>query len=129
MESSLFLNWACNFALTLLILLASEPACIPLQVVSQFSFSFFPPPPHEWPSSLPCGIPNALLLPFPPLGQYLLLSPCFLLCSLMVEPSTSGLISVLTGRVNQACTSRRCVTCISFLYGKKHWIILISSLI
>lgn len=76
MESSLLLNWAYIFALTLSILFTSEPARSSFQVMSWIPLSC-----HcliNGPSSLPCVLLNALLLPAcPPLDDTFCYSSLF----------------------------------------------------
>lgn len=107
MESSLLVNWAYIFVLTLTLsmLLTSEPACSSLQVMSWFSLSYQ----HLMNGPFPCHVGFQILFCslFPPTQKiYPVIAPCFLLGSLMVEPRTNSQISVLTGKVNQAYISR-----------------------
>ena len=129
MESSLLLNWAYIFALTLSVLLTSEAACSSLQVMSWFPLSYH----HLMNGPLPCHVGFQMLFCslFAPTQKISpVVAPCFLLLgSLMVEPRTNSHISVLTGKVNQACISRWCIICISLLFMWKYWIIVISSLV
>jgi len=116
MESSLLLNWAYIFALTLSMPLTSESACSFLQVMSWFPSLNH----HLMNGPLPChvGFQMFFCYVFPSTQKISpVRAPCFLLLgSLMVDHRSNSQIAVLTGKENQVYISRWGIICISLLH-------------